>query len=713
LSLIKITDNIVTRDNIISLGNKYVFGNIYLGARGAFDNSRKDTFFSLNIPLFYDQVDNKWVESVNSFNPFYFDFYYDSKKVNFYSDENTSTSFTLNLDEGLFIIKSVIKLDAINTLTFISTKLISYDKKTLLLAKYEFFSTKSIEIKIVTGIDIAVYDINGPHLIDIKTSETSNFLQVSGTTTQKHLEVKVLEKCSFSNEEVLLEDDLFVRSSLIKLEANTKYTYKKMAQVFYESAPNTNYLNNDFDIEFNLHISKFREEFLFGRVIIESDKVAQLGIDYVTYSLTSLSTKERLNSSIPARGISGQTYKGAIFWDTEMFLFPYYLNVDVLSAKEILMYRLKGLKEAKNKAISYNYQGAFYAWESVDNGIDGTSDYNVTDVFTNRPLRTYFKDKQIHINASIVRSFVEYYDRVKDNDLLFEFIDVLIETSIFYASYADYKPFEDKYHIKDVLGPDEYHERVNDNYYTSESIRFSVLETLKTLEIIKVIDLKKYEDLIKKYNFDIKFYNNFANKISHPNIDSNYVIEQFDGYFKLDDISVVDLLSKRLDDKEYLGGKGLAGDTKIIKQADVALMLTKIEDKIDKKILEANYNYYFPRTEHGSSLSLSSYGLLATSIGKLEDAYHAFIESSYIDILGKGKNFAGSIYIGGSHVASLGGAYMILIYGFCGLKFKDNKITLDVRLPKKIDSICFNLIINNKKHNVYVDRKGYILKEIK
>ena len=135
--------------------------------------------------------------------------------------------------------------------------------------------------------------------------------------------------------------------------------------------------------------------------IAGNDQV-QLALRYSIYHLLLLSPSISPCSSIPARGISGQTYKGAVFWDTEIFMLPFYLNTDIESAKSIIMYRVEALKGALLKAKEYGYRGAFYAWESQEGGYDACSDYNVTDAHTNRPVRTSFKDKQIHISADVV-----------------------------------------------------------------------------------------------------------------------------------------------------------------------------------------------------------------------------------------------------------------------------------------------------------------------
>ena len=130
-----------------------------------------------------------------------------------------------------------------------------------------------------------------------------------------------------------------------------------------------------------------------ARVTIEGDERAEFAVNYSMYHLMSIAPRHRAALSVAARGLSGQTYKGAIFWDTEMFM---------------LDFRVQTLPGALDKAKSYGYAGAFYAWESVEGGKDACTDYNVTDVFTGRPMRTFFRDTQVHISAAVVYGLRKY-----------------------------------------------------------------------------------------------------------------------------------------------------------------------------------------------------------------------------------------------------------------------------------------------------------------
>ena len=116
-------------------------------------------------------------------------------------------------------------------------------------------------------------------------------------------------------------------------------------------------------------------------------------------------------NSIPARALSGQVYKGAIFWDTEMFMFPFFLYTYPEKAVELMRYRIKTLDGARRKAKTEGagYRGAFYAWESQETGDDACTYFNIGDPFTKRDLRTHFRDKQVHISGDVAIAMWEYF----------------------------------------------------------------------------------------------------------------------------------------------------------------------------------------------------------------------------------------------------------------------------------------------------------------
>ena len=195
-------------------------------------------------------------------------------------------------------------------------------------------------------------------------------------------------------------------------------------------------------------------------------------------------------------------------------------------------------------------------------------------------------------------------------------------------------------------------------------------------------------------------------RIRQPRV-QNGVTEQFDGYFALEDCGLEAVRSRLMDPREYWGGDhGVAGTTQIIKQADVIALAALFPQDFTDGQLAANWAYYEPRTEHGSSLSACMYALTACRVGRLDEAWRLFRKTADLDVTGGGKQWAGEIYIGGTHPASNGGAWMIAALGFAGLRVQAGKLTLHPHLPPQITRLAFPVVAGGARWMVEVTREG-------
>jgi trehalose/maltose hydrolase-like predicted phosphorylase len=289
-------------------------------------------------------------------------------------------------------------------------------------------------------------------------------------------------------------------------------------------------------------------------------------------------------------------------------------------------------------------------------------------------------------------------------------MELILEAARFYLSYLYYSPEHKRYEVLDVIGPDEYHERVNNNAFTNHLV-FAVFETARNY--IKTLEEKNYsfiDNLIKRigFNEDLALMETVINQFYLPQPNTEGIIEQFDGYFRLEDCSLETVKSRVKDPKEYWGGgNGVATPTQIIKQADVVTMLVLFSSDYSTNVKKANLEYYEPRTEHGSSLSSCMYALLSCETGDSEKAYPFFVKTAEIDITGKSKHFAGLVYIGGTHPAGNGGAWLTAIHGFCGFRIENGKIKITPRLPSSWEKVSFSVILNGIEYVVTVIKDNY------
>lgn len=708
-------------EHIIHRGNQFLIGHLLLGVRGTLDEFRKEQLVAVNLPLVYDKVGDGWRESVNAFNPLYSTIYVNHKEVSLLTQPSISHEHILSMKDAVMKRITVFHVDGVE-ITLTSERFVSLAYDRLIVCRLSVQTDQPITFKLKTGIDAMVWDINGPHLEHIEAS-IHPYLSISGITHEKKYPIHVLK--TVTTQEKLystssIEIDGVFQFHTIESKPNHTYTFDHLSVIgVNESKEELAMVLEDaskkgYNQLLSEHQALWSKRWNQADVIITGDDDAQRALRYSIYHLLLLSPNRKHNISIPARGISGQTYKGAVFWDTEIFMLPFFLNTDDLSARRIIEYRIQGLKGAKEKAKHYGYQGAFYAWESHEDGYDACTDYNVTDVFTGRKVRTYFKDKQIHISGDIVYAIRSYINHSEDYSILKDgALEIILEVARFYLDYGQFALIKNRFEIKDVMGPDEYHERVHNNAFTNQLVKMVFETVMYYQQWFNDQHDSFFDDLIKHLNYEsmIEHIKIVTPKVYLQPIQQDGFIEQFDGYLTHRDVIKHELISQKLHPNEYLGGAGLAGDTQIIKQADVITMLYLFKDLYDKKTIETNWLYYEPRTEHGSSLSASMYALTSCIIGNPEYAYPLFMKSASVDLTGESKHYAGGIYIGGTHPAASGGAYMTAIFGFAGIQLKDT-ISADPKLPPSFESIQFHLLYKQKRYAIHITRQHVEIREV-
>lgn len=709
-------------DRISNTGNKYLVGNGYLGIRGTLQEYEKEEFPAINLAGIYDRVGDGWREPLNAPNGLFTYLEIDGKEYRLPEAAASGHRITLDFRHGIFTRKTGWDTPA-GAVTVKAERFASFDRQHLIAMKYEVTADFDGEIRLFTGIDGLVWDINGPHYDEILLSEQGDMLQTTAVTHQNKDKVVVCETIDTDfdyRESIRKENRRILRCITFSAEAGRTFTLYKWVSVFTgRDMPDYTDRAAALALEgkregYRTTLSKSCEEWDkkwdVSEVVLDGDDEAMQALNYSIYHLLCIAPRHSDRLSIAARGLSGQTYKGAVFWDTEMFMLDFFLFTDPSVAKTLLKYRIDTLEGAKTKAGNYGYEGAFYAWESQEGGYDACSDYNVTDVFTGRPMRTYFKDKQIHISAAIAYGIMRYADFTGNDDLLSEGgAEVILECARFYYDLLVKKVHLDRYELHDVIGPDEYHERVNNNAYTNRMAKYTFEAAVKILEDLPGLGAKTQAALEAKYEAEalLAAFRDAASHLYVPQPDSGTgVIEQFDGYHSLEEVGLEELKGRLLHEKEYWGGAyGIAAHTKVIKQADVVTMLNLFSREYDKEILLNNWNYYEPRTEHGSSLSACMYAMLACKCGMPQKAYPFFMKSALSDISGKGKEWAGLIYIGGTHPASSGGAYMTAIEGFAGIRQENGVLKADPNLPEGWNSLTFKIIYHGSLYQVKVTKE--------
>ncbi|MEE8392120.1 MAG: beta-phosphoglucomutase, partial [Anaerolineae bacterium] len=208
-------------------------------------------------------------------------------------------------------------------------------------------------------------------------------------------------------------------------------------------------------------------------VTIEGDDKADLALRYSLFQLLIAAPRHDDRVSIPAKTLSGFGYRGHVFWDTEIFIVPFFTYTRPEIARNLLMYRYHTLPGARRKARESGYEGAMFAWESAGSGDETTPRWVPSP--DGELTRIWCGDIEHHISADVAHAIVQYWRVTGDDDFMRDYgAEIVLDTARFWGSRAEWNAARDRYEINDVIGPDEYHDHVNNNVFTNCMARWNL-----------------------------------------------------------------------------------------------------------------------------------------------------------------------------------------------------------------------------------------------
>ena len=425
----------------------------------------------------------------------------------------------------------------------------------------------------------------------------------------------------------------------------------------------------------NDHVDAWNRRWEAAEVHIVGDDEAQRALRFAVYHLVAAANPDDEHASIGARGLTGQAYRGHVFWDTEIYMLPFYLFTDPPAARALLMYRHHTLGAARRKAKAHGYQGALYAWESADSGDETTPrsvvapDGSVVSILTG--------EQEHHISADVAYAVWQYWRATADDQFMVDAgAEILVETARFWASRA--RTEADGYaHIRAVIGPDEYHETVDDNAYTNLMARWNLDRAADAMTILKRTQRSDWQRLSARLALteeEPAAWQRIAATLVTGFDPDTGLFEQFEGYFDLEEVNVIEHRNCATPIDVCLG-RERTRQSKAIKQADVMALSALLWDEWPRAVHEANFKYYEPRTAHGSSLSPAVHALVAARLGDGVLARSYLRQAGEIDLANNMGNAAGGV-----HMAALGGLWQAAVFGVAGIRLREDGIALDPHL---------------------------------
>ena len=434
------------------------------------------------------------------------------------------------------------------------------------------------------------------------------------------------------------------------------------------------------------HRAAWRTRWDASDVVIDGDPEAQRAIRFAAYHLISAANPDDERVSIGARALTGAAYKGHVFWDTEIFMLPFFTLTYPEAARALLMYRYHTLPAARARAARFGYQGALYAWESADTGEDVTPPFVVSP--TGELVHVRVGEEEQHISADVAFGVWSYWTATSDEGFLLEAgAEILIETARFWTSRAR-REDDGRYHLRGVIGPDEYHESVDDNAYTNGMAQWNLEAAAEAAVLVSERWPDRWRELSARLRIGAEEPGEWLRvaRSLYTGFDPRTgLIEQFQGYFGLEDIDLA-AYEPRAAPMDVLLGRERIQRSKVIKQPDVVMLLYLLWDRFPADVREANFRYYEPRTSDGSSLSPPIHAAMAARLGDVELARRYFHQTAEIDLANRMGNAAGGV-----HAAALGGLWQAVVFGFAGLSLTAEGPRLQPRLPEAWRGLRFHL----------------------
>ncbi|HZU06289.1 MAG TPA: glycosyl hydrolase family 65 protein [Chloroflexota bacterium] len=421
-------------------------------------------------------------------------------------------------------------------------------------------------------------------------------------------------------------------------------------------------------------------------VVVEGDAAAQRALRYALYHLNSAANPEDPHVSIGARALTGDAYFGHVFWDTEIFLLPFYAFTWPAAARALLLYRYHTLPAARAKAARLGYRGALYAWESADTGEETTPPYVIGPDGQVIVIRAG-TDEQ-HISADVAYAVWQYWQATGDTAFLLEAgAEIILETARFWASRATLEA-DGRYHIRGVIGPDEYHEGVDDNAYTNGMAQWNLERGVEVARLLARRWPERWAALEQRLGLtalEIAQWEEVAARLVTGLDPTTHLIEQFAGYFALEPIDLA-AYEPRTAPMDVLLGPERTRRSQVIKQADVVMLLALLWERYPPEVREANFRYYEPRCGHGSSLSPPVHALVAARLGLVELAERYFHQTAAIDL----DDTMGNAALG-VHIGALGGLWQATVLGFAGLALRPDGLAFTPHLPPRWRALQFSV----------------------
>jgi len=432
-------------------------------------------------------------------------------------------------------------------------------------------------------------------------------------------------------------------------------------------------------------------------VRIEGDPACQQVIRFNLFEVFQAAARVA-GAGVAAKGQTGRGYEGHYFWDTEIYVMPFLIYVLPQVAKSLLRFRYQMLEAARARARELGNRGAMFPWRTI-NGEEASAYYAAGTA-------------QYHINADIAYALRKYVSATGDLAFLRrEGVEILVETARMWADLGCYPEAQGgRFCINGVTGPDEYTAIVNNNRFTNMMARDNLRTALRVVEALRKQSPEDFRQLLERTGLELSELDEWRQAVEsmclpvhgktgiHPQDDSFFEKETWD--FAATPQEHYPLLLHYHPLVLYRH--------QVLKQADVVLAMFLQSGDFSREEKKRNFDYYDPITTRDSSLSSCVQSIVAAEIGYAEKAFDYFLDAALMDL----ADVAGNVN-DGIHIASAGGVWMALVYGFGGMRDDFGILSFQPNLPREWERLCFALTVGDCVLDVSIahDAVSYALRE--
>jgi alpha,alpha-trehalose phosphorylase len=405
------------------------------------------------------------------------------------------------------------------------------------------------------------------------------------------------------------------------------------------------------------------------------------------------------DTGVPAKGLTGQAYEGHYFWDTEIYLLPFLIYTFPRIARNLLTFRYKMLAQARAYARQLGHRGAMFPWRTIS-GEEASAYYAAGTA-------------QYHINADIMYALRKYVQATGDELFLQDCgAEMLVETARLWLDLGFYSNGKGgQFCINAVTGPDEYNTVVNNNAYTNLMARENLRYAAQTVESLRATAPQAYNALVHKTALEPSEAEAWARAAEHMYVPYDAklkIIPQDDAFLEREPWDFQNTPRDHYPLLLFYHPLNIYRK-QVIKQADVVLAMFLLGHAFSPEAKRRNFEFYDPLTTGDSSLSSCIEAIIAAQIGDMEKAIQYGRAALLMDLADVGGNVKD-----GCHIASMGGTWMMLTYGFGGMRDDDGTLSFwPHRAPEDNAILRFPLTYRGQRLEVEIglETVAYALRE--